>query len=129
MVSKKQFTKQEISSINGNGERKLSNVSNYIKEFSSIIKIEKKCYICSKWKTQIKLVYDKFIASLDGLHISNSPRKIVNPKCTILAKYTIVLEDIFQNYFKEIIFEDVIFESCSSVSSETLKQHSQCAEI
>ena len=42
MVSKKQFTKQEISSINGNGERKLSNVSNYIKEFSSIIKIGKK---------------------------------------------------------------------------------------
>ena len=42
MVSKKPFINQEIISINGNGERKLCLVSAHIKEFLSIIEIEKK---------------------------------------------------------------------------------------
>ena len=59
--------------------------------------------------------------SIDGLHTSNSPRQIDNPKCTILAKNNIVLDDIFQNYFKESLFEDIICEDCSSGSSESIK--------
>ena len=67
--------------------------------------------------------------SIDGLHTSNSPRKIDHPKSTILAKDTIVLDDIFYNYFKESLFEDVICEFSSSGSSVSIKQHLQCAEI
>ena len=62
----------------------------------SIIEIEnKKCQIFSKWKTPIELVYDKFIMSLDRLHTYNSPRQINHPKCTILARDTIVLDEKF----------------------------------
>ena len=61
--------------------------------------------------------------SLDGLHTPNSPRKIDYPKCTILANGTIVLDVIFQNYFKESLFEDVVRENCSSGSSESINQH------
>ena len=46
--------------------------------------------------------------SLDGLHTSNPPRQIDHPKCTILAKDTIVLDDIFQNYFNLSLFDDFI---------------------
>ena len=60
--------------------------------------------------------------SLDGLHTSNSPRQIDHPKCTILEKDTIVLDDIFHNYSKESLFEDVICENCSSGSSEPIKE-------
>ena len=88
---------QEISYINGVGESKLFTVSAYIKEFLGIIKIKnKKCRILSKWKTSIELVYDKLIMYLNGLHTSNSPRQIDLPKCTILEKYTIVLNEIFR---------------------------------
>ena len=43
---------------------------------------------------------------LDGLHISNSPRQIDHPKFITLAKYTIVLYEIFQNYFKVVPAQD-----------------------
>ena len=65
MVSKKPFMNQEISYMNGNGEIKLSNVSDYIKSFLSIIKIEiKMCHICYKWKIPFELVSDKLIISI-----------------------------------------------------------------
>ena len=69
-------------------------------------------------KTPIELFSDKLIISLDGLNSPNSPRKIDHPKCTIFTKDTIVLNDIFHNYFKESLFEDVICEICSSGSYE-----------
>ena len=59
--------------------------------------------------------------SLDGLHTSDSPRKTDNSKCTILAKETVVLGAIFQNYFKESLFEDIICEMFSPGSSESIK--------
>ena len=61
------------------------------------------------------------IMSPYGLNISNSARQIDHPKYTTLEKDTIVLDDIFHNYSKESLFEDVICENCSSVISETIK--------
>ena len=59
--------------------------------------------------------------SLYGLHISKSPSQIDHPKCTIFSKDTIVLDDIFHHYLKELLFEDNIWENCSLVMSETTK--------
>ena len=59
--------------------------------------------------------------SLGGLHASNLPTQIDHPKCTILAKDTVVLDVIFQNYFQESLFEDFICKHCSSGSSESIK--------
>ena len=56
--------------------------------------------------------------SLDGLHTPNPPRKIDHTRYKILAKDTIVLDGIFRNYFKESLLEDVIYDNCSSCSSE-----------
>ena len=68
----------------------------------SIVEIKNKiCHRCSKLKTTVELVTDKLIISLDGLHTSNSPGQIDHPKCTILAKDTVILGVIFQNYFPE----------------------------
>ena len=54
MMSKELFINQEISYINFNGERKLSTVSNFMKEFLSINEIEnKKCHVCYNTKTQL----------------------------------------------------------------------------
>ena len=61
----------------------------------------------------MELVYDKLVMFLDGLNSSNSPSKIYHPKYTKLATNTIILDDIFQNYFKESLFEDIICENCS----------------
>ena len=93
---------QDICYINFNCERNLCTVSAYIEWLLSIVEIKNKCLqICSKQKTPIKLVYDKLIISIDGLKVSNLPRQIDHPKCTILAKDTIVLDFISQNCFKE----------------------------
>ena len=71
-------------------------MSEYIKEFLSIVDIEnKKYHICSKLNTPVELGNDKLNMSIDGLHTSNSPRKIYNPKCTILANDSVVLDVIF----------------------------------
>ena len=72
-------------------------------------------------KIPVELVTDKLIMSLDGLHISNSPRKIDHPKCTILENDTVVLDVIFQNYFQESLVEDVIYVNGSSGISESMK--------
>ena len=48
--------------------------------------------------------------SIYGLHTSNSHRQIDNPKCTILAEETIILDEKSHNYFKESLFEYVIYE-------------------
>ena len=72
MIYKTPFINQEISCITFDGERNLSTVSNYMKEFLSLIEIEnKKCHICYNTKTPIELVYDKLIISLDGLNSPN----------------------------------------------------------
>ena len=122
MAPKKPFMIQVICYIDGNGERKLCTVSTYIKESLSIVEIEnKKCHRCSKLRTPVELVTDKLIMSLDGLHTSNSARKIDNPKCTTLENETVVLDVIFKNYFQESLLEDVICELFSSVSSESIE--------
>ena len=59
--------------------------------------------------------------SLDGLHTFNPPRQIDQPKCTILANETVVLDVIFQNNFQESLLEDVICDFFSSGSSESIK--------
>ena len=41
IVTKKIFTNQDISYTNGNSESKLCTLSNYIKEFFSILEIER----------------------------------------------------------------------------------------
>ena len=78
------------------------------------------CELCKKEKTQIRSVTDKLIISIDGLKISNSPRKIDHPKYTALEMSTIILGDIFQNYFKDSFIEYVICENCSYVISEVI---------
>ena len=55
--------------------------------------------------------------TLEGLHTSNSPRQIDHPKCNILANDTVVLDVILQNYFKELLLEDVICVLFSSGGS------------
>ena len=83
-------------------------------------------YRSSNRKTPIQLVADKLFMSFDGLHTHNSPRKIDYPKFTILAKNTIVLDVLFQNYFKKSLFEDVIRDNVSSGISKSMNQHSPC---
>ena len=71
-------------------------MSTYIKEFLSILEIKnKKCHRCSKLKKTVELVTDTLIMSLDMLHASNFPRKMDNPKCTILENDTVVLDVTF----------------------------------
>ena len=53
--------------------------------------------------------------SLDGLNSTNPPWKIDHPNYTSLQKEAIKLDDILQDYFKKILIEDVIYESCSLV--------------
>ena len=53
-----------------------------------------------KMKTPVELVTHKPIMCLGGSHTSILPRKIDHPKCTILANNTVVLNVIFQNYFR-----------------------------
>ena len=53
-----------------------------------------------KEKTTIESVTNKLVMSLNSLNNSNSPRKINHPKYTTLAIITIILDDLFQNYFK-----------------------------
>ena len=72
-------------------------------------------------KTPVELVTDKLMMSLDVLYTSNLPRKIDHPKFTILANENVVLDVIFHHYFQESLLEDVIFENCSSGSSESIK--------
>ena len=85
------------------------------------IKNELKVAIPIKLETPVELVSDKLIMSLDGLHTSNSPKKIDHTKCTILANDTVVFDVIFHNYFQESLLEDVICGNCSSGSSESIK--------
>ena len=102
MVSKKPFMSQVICHINENGERIICIVSEYIKEFLSIVEIEnKKCQRCSNIKPPAEVISDKLIMFLEGLPTSDSPRKIDHPKCTISENDTVVLDVIFQNYFQE----------------------------
>ena len=61
---------------------------------------------------KIEVISDKLIMFLEGLPTFNSPRKIDDPKFTILENDTIVLEVILQNYVKESLLEDVICENC-----------------
>ena len=71
-------------------------------------------------KTQVELVIDKLIMSLNGLHTSNSPRQIDHPKCTILENEIVVLDVKIKNYFKDSLLEDVICENFPSGSSESI---------
>ena len=64
--------------------------------------------------------------SLDGLNIPNSPRKIDHLNYTSLSK-KIKLDDIFQNYFKKTLIEDVICENFPLVNSRGKK--SKCGGI
>ena len=112
MVSQKTFINQEICHIILNVERSICTVSTYIKEFLSIVEIDNKTFQrCSKLKTPVELISDKLIISLEGLPTSNLPRRIDHPKCTILAKETVVLDMILQKYFKDLFLDDVICEN------------------
>ena len=69
-------------------------------------------------KPPVEVISDKLIMFLEGLPTSNSSRQIDHPKCTTLTKGTVVLDVMSQNYFKDSLLHDVIFENCSSDGSE-----------
>ena len=77
----------------------------------------------------MELVTGKLIMSPDWSKVSILKRQIDHPKHTALATCTITLDDILQNDFKYSFCDDVIYGNCSSVRSETKKQHSQCIEL
>ena len=58
---------------------------------------------------------------LDGLSTSNSSRQIDHPKYTSIKKDTVILDQIFHNYFNDSLLHDVIFEICSSLGSASIK--------
>ena len=60
-----------------------------------------------------KLVSDKLIMFLEGLPTSNKYRQIDHAKYTSIKKGTVVLDQIFQNYFNDSLLHDVICENCS----------------
>ena len=75
---------------------------------------------CSKLITPVKLIPDKLIMYLEAFPTSNLPRKIYQPKCTILTKDAVVLDVILQKYFKDSFLDDVICEFFSSGGSESI---------
>ena len=54
--------------------------------------------------------------SIDGLNSPNSPRKIDHPNYTSLSKKPIKFDDIFQNYSKKTLIEDLVCENCLLVN-------------
>ena len=56
--------------------------------------------------------------SLDWLNNTHLPRQIYGTNYAALEKYTIKLDDIFQNYFKKSLIEYIIFKFFSLVNSE-----------
>ena len=83
-----------------------------------IVEIENKiCQRCSKLKTTVDLISDQIIMSLKGFPTSNSPKQIDHPKCTILTKYTVVLDVIIHKYFKDSFLDEFICENYSSGGS------------
>ena len=88
----------------------------------SIVEIEnKKCQICSWLKTTVEVVSDKLTMFLEGLPTSNESRQIYHTKYTSIKKGTVVLDQIFQNYFNDSLLHDVICENCSSLGSDSIK--------
>ena len=96
-------------------------MSTYIKEYLSVVEIEKKCQRYSNTRQTAEIIYDKLIMILEGLTTSDLPRHIDHPKCTILTKKDVVLGVMLQNYFKDSFLDDVICENCSSCGSESSK--------
>ena len=94
MISYELFRNQDICHIDLNGEKRISTVSTYIKEYLSIVEIEnKKCRICSRLKTPVEVVSDKLIMFLEGIPTSNEYRPIDHTKYTSIKKGTVVLDD------------------------------------
>ena len=88
----------------------------------SIVEIEnKKCQICSRLKTPVKVVSDKLIMFLERLPTSNKSRQIDHTKYTSIKKGTVVLDQILHNYFNDSLLHDVICENCSSLVSKSIK--------
>ena len=122
MISFELFINQEICHIDLNGEKRISTVSTYTKEYLSIVEIEnKKCQICSSLKTPVEVVYDKLIMFLEGIPNSNGYRTINHTKYTSIKKGTVVLDEIFQNYFYYSLLHLVICVNCSSLGSKLIK--------
>ena len=76
---------------------------------------------CSRLKTPVEAVSDKLIMFLEGLPTSNTSRQIDHPKYTSIKNGTVVLDQIFHNYFNDSLLHDVICENCSSLGSESIK--------
>ena len=109
MISFELFRNQEICLIDLNGEKIISTVSTYVKEYLSIVEIKnKKCQICYRLKTPVEIVSDKLIMFLEGLPTSNEYRKIEHTKYTSIRKVTVVLDQIIQNYFNDSLLHDVM---------------------
>ena len=58
---------------------------------------------------------------LEGIPTSNEYRPIDNKKYTSIKNGTVVLDEIFQNYFNDLLLHDVICDNCSSIGSKSIK--------
>ena len=75
----------------------------------------------SSLKTTVEVVSDKLIMFLEGIPTSNEYRPIDHTKYASIKKGTVVLDEIFQNYFNDSLLHDVICDNCSSLGSKSIK--------
>ena len=76
---------------------------------------------CSSLMTPAKVVSDKLIMILKGIPTSNEYSPIYHTKYTSIKKGTVVLDEIFQNYFNDSLLHDVICDDCSSLGYKSIK--------
>ena len=72
-------------------------------------------------KTPVEVVSDKLIMFLEGIPTSNEYRPIDHTKYTSIKKGTVVLNEIFQNYFNDSLLHNMICDNCSSLGSKSIK--------
>ena len=72
-------------------------------------------------KPHFEVISDKLIMLIEVLPNSNLSRRIDHPKYTTLKNYTVVLDVMLHNYFKDSFLDNVICENCSSGGSESIK--------
>ena len=58
---------------------------------------------------------------LDGIPTNLEHRPIHYPRFTAIKKGTVVLDEIFQQYFNDSLLHDVLCENCSQLENKPIK--------